>query len=95
MTIRLIRMSSGEDIIATVLSEVDDAISITNVLVAVPTQNGQIGFAPWSPIMDPNEESVEVFKKFIVYVSKPAPQVIDQYNSIFSKVIVPDKKIIV
>jgi len=54
-------MSSGEDIIATVLSEVDDAISISNVLVAIPTQNGQIGFAPWSPIMDPNEESVEVF----------------------------------
>jgi hypothetical protein len=88
-------MSSGEDVIATIIDEVDDAIKIKDPIVVVPAPNNQLGFAPWSPVMDPAEESVEVFKQFIVYVSNPASQVIEQYNSIFSKVIVPDKKIIV
>lgn len=88
-------MSSGEDVIATVLDEVEDAIRIKNAICVVPAANNQLGFAPWSPVVDPDEEYIEVFKKFIIYVSKPAPQVLDQYNSIFSKVIVPDKKIIV
>jgi hypothetical protein len=88
-------MSSGEDVIATVIDEVDDAIKLKNPICVVPAANNQIGFAPWSPVMDPEVEFVEVFKHFIVYVSKPAPQVIEQYNSIFNRVIVPEKKIIV
>lgn len=95
MTIKLIRMSSGEDVIATIVEEVEDAIKIKNAICVVPAANNQLGFAPWSPVLDPEEEYVEVFKNFIVYVSKPAPQVLEQYNNIFSRVIVPEKKIIV
>lgn len=95
MTVKLIRMSSGEDVVATVLDEVDDAIKIRDAIVLVPASNNQMGFAPWSPIIDPAEEYIEIFKQFIVYVSKPAPEVIEHYKSIFNKVIVPDKKIIV
>jgi hypothetical protein len=95
MTIKLIRMSSGEDVIATVIEEVEDAIKIRNAIVVVPTQNQQLGFAPWSPVMDPQEESLEVFKHFIVYVTKPAPQVVEQYIY-FSTIVTPlEKKIIV
>jgi len=94
MTIKLIRMSSGEDVIATVLEEVEDAIRISNALVVIPTGNKQLGFAPWSPVMSSNVEYIEVFKQFIVYVSEPNENVIENYNSIFNKVIVPEKKLI-
>ena len=62
MTIKLIRMSSGEDVIATVVGEVEDAIHIKNAIVLVPTGNNQLGFAPWSPVLHQEVEYVEVFK---------------------------------
>ena len=97
MTIKLIRMSSGEDIVATVVGEVEDAIQIKNALVLIPAQNNQLGFAPWSPIADPEVEYIEVFKQFIVYVTVPQPAAIENYNMIFNQsniVTPPEKKLI-
>jgi hypothetical protein len=97
MTIKLIRMSSGEDVIATVVGEVEDAIQIKNALVLVPAQNNQLGFAPWSPISDPQVEYIEVFKQFIVYVTVPQEAAIENYNMIFNSsniVTPPEKKLI-
>ena len=51
MTVKLIRMWSGEDVIADIVEETTDSIVITDPIVAVPSQQqGQIGFAPWSPL---------------------------------------------
>jgi hypothetical protein len=97
MTIKLIRMSSGEDVIATVVGEVEDAIQIKNALVLVPAQNNQLGFAPWSPIVDPDVEYIEVFKQFIIYVTVPQSAAIENYNMIFNTaniVTPPEKKLI-
>ena len=41
---------SGEDVICDVISETDTEITIGNALVAVPQGQGQLGFAPWSPL---------------------------------------------
>ena len=49
--VKLIRLSSGEDVVATVLAREDQTITIKDAIVAVPTGQGQIGFAPWSPII--------------------------------------------
>lgn len=95
MTIKLIRMSSGEDVVATVVGEVDDAIQIKDAIVIIPTGNNQLGFAPWSPVIDQDVEYIEVFKKFIVYVSKPNTSVIEQYKSLFSTVVTPPEKKII
>ena len=52
MTVKLIRMWSGEDVIADIIEETTDSIVITDPIVAVPSQQqGQIGFAPWSPLL--------------------------------------------
>ena len=52
MTVKLIRMWSGEDVVADLTEEKTDSIVITNPIVAVPHgQEGQIAFAPWSPIL--------------------------------------------
>ena len=50
MTVKLIRMWSGEDVIADITKEDTDSITFTDPIVAVPSQQqGQIAFAPWSP----------------------------------------------
>ena len=48
MTVKLIRMWSGEDVIADIVEDKSDSIVITDPIVAVPSpQQGNIGFAPW------------------------------------------------
>ena len=48
MTVKLIRMWSGEDVIADIVEETTDSILITDPIVAVPSpQQGNIAFAPW------------------------------------------------
>jgi len=95
MTIKLIRMSSGEDVVATVVGEVDDAIHLKNALVVVPAGNNQLGFAPWSPVLDPEVEYVEVFKQFIVYVSVPNESLIEHYKTLFTNIVTPPEKKII
>ena len=48
MNVKLIRMWSGEDVVADLIEEKDESIVIVNPIVAVPTGSGTMGFAPWS-----------------------------------------------
>jgi len=93
MTVKLIRMWSGEDVIADITKEDTDSITFTDPIVAVPSQQqGQIAFAPWSPLLQKDE--LEVTKKYIVYIGDPQEEIIEQYNSMFGKLSKPTKKLI-
>ena len=93
MTVKLIRMWSGEDVIADITKEDTDSITITDPIVAVPSQQpGQIAFAPWSPLLQ--KDKLEVTRKYIVYIGDPQPDIIEQYNTMFSKISTPTKKLI-
>ena len=50
MNTKLVRFRSGEDVICDLINETDTEITIGNALVAVPQGQGQLGFAPWSPL---------------------------------------------
>ena len=91
MTVKLIRMWSGEDVIADLVEETSDSITITDPIVAIPSQQqGQIGFAPWSPLLE--KDSIEITKKYIVYIGNPQDGIIEQYNSMFAAVPTSPKK---
>ena len=93
MTVKLIRMWSGEDVIADLIKDEASSITITDPIVAVPSQQqGQIAFAPWSPLSQKGE--IEITSKYIVYTTDPQPDIIDQYNSMFGKISKPSKKLI-
>ena len=93
MTVKLIRMWSGEDVIADISKEDTDSITITDPIVAVPSQKqGQIAFAPWSPLL--HKDKLEVTKKYVVYIGDPQDEIIEQYNSMFGKLSAPTKKLI-
>ena len=93
MTVKLVRMWSGEDVIADITEENSDSITITDPIVAVPSQQqGQIAFAPWSPLLQ--KDKLEVTKKYIVYIANPQDEIIEQYNSMFGKISKPTKKLI-
>ena len=95
MDIKLIRMWSGEDVVADVVSETDDSITIMNPIVAVPTGQGQMGFAPWSPLLKGKNEEIEITKKYIVYTAETQTEIEEQYQNMFSVIQSPSKKLIV
>ena len=93
MTVKLIRMWSGEDVIADIVEETTDSIVITDPIVAVPSpQQGNIAFAPWSPLLQ--KDKIEITKKYLVYIGDPQEEIIEQYKSMFGKLSTPTKKLI-
>ena len=89
-------MSSGEDIVAEFFSKTDEIVSIKNPIVAIPTGAGKLGFAPWSPIVSREIESLDINDRFVIYISDPDPDVVDQYKNMFSSIATPpSKKLIV
>ena len=94
MTIKLIRMWSGEDVIADQVGDLTNTIVIRNPIVAVPTGNGQMGFAPWSPLLKDKDIDLEITKKYIVYISEAQDQIAEQYQEMFSVIKAPSKKLI-
>ena len=93
MTVKLIRMWSGEDVITDVVEETNDYYKIENPIVAVPSpQENRIAFAPWSPLVQ--KDTLDVVKRYTVYIADPQPDIVEQYNSIFGKISTPTKKLI-
>jgi len=95
MNVKLIRMSSGEDVVATIVEDGDEFLAIQDAIVAIPTGQGKMGFAPWSPIISEDQKEIPVNKRFVVYVAEVNSDIVDQYKQMFSKIVTPDKKIIV
>ena len=87
-------MWSGEDVIADIVKETADVLVITDPIVAVPSnQQGQIAFAPWSPLV--KKDKLEVVMSYVVYIADPQDDIIEQYNKMFSKISKPTKKLII
>ena len=92
MNVKLIRMWSGEDVVADLIKEDKDVIVIANPIVAIPAQQGQIGFAPWSPLLDGRDKELEITRKYIVYISDTQEEIVDQYKEMFAAISTPPSK---
>ena len=91
---RLVRLSSGEDVICNVITIEEDYITVGDPIVAVPAgEPGQIAFAPWSPLLKEHEE-LSIQMSHVVYISFPNDSIREQYESLFTSVITPKKNLI-
>ena len=91
--VKLIRMITGEEIIAEVLDWKDGLVTIQNPLVVIP-QQGQVGFAPWATIIDPDRPEISLDMKHVIHCVEVAEPVVKQYNEIFGSSIIttPEEK---
>ena len=94
MNVKLMRMWSGEDVVADLIEEKEDSVVFVNPIVAVPSGNGQIGFAPWSPLLKGKDEEIEITKRYIVYIAETQDEIKDQYEQMFSVIQAPKKKLV-
>ncbi len=89
MNVKLIKMQSGEDVVADLLREEGDRLVISNPIVMVPQGQGQVGFAPWSPFLADEVKELSIRESYTVYISDPKEGVIANYKEIFSPIITP------
>jgi len=90
---KLLRIITGEEIIAELISEDDNFVTVVNALVIIPTQNGSIGFTPWAPVIDKDDPEIKISRNHIVYLANLEEPVKKKYNEIYgSKLITPDEK---
>ena len=53
-----------------------------------------MGFAPWSPLLKAKGEELEVTRKYVVYIADTQEEIIEQYESMFSVIQKPSKKLV-
>jgi len=93
MNVKLLRIVTGEEVIAEVLSEDTDSITVKNGLVVIPNAQS-VGFAPWATVISKQKPEITVDRKFLVYVVECDGDVVEKYESIFSPIEKPSKKLI-
>jgi hypothetical protein len=93
MNVKLLRIVTGEEVIAEVLSEDTDSITVKNGLIVIPNAQS-VGFAPWATVISKQKPEITVDRKFLVYVVECDGDVVEKYESIFSPIEKPSKKLI-
>ena len=90
---RLLRISTGEEVLADVVSETEETITVKNPLVVLPTGQN-VGFAPWASVPSKEEPETTLSKSFLVYNTSVDSAVKSKYEGMFgeSKLIKPDEK---
>jgi hypothetical protein len=90
MNIKLIRLQTGEDLIADV-TENTDSITLENpcMVYVRPNQAGtgaNIGLTPWLPYAEGKKQTIE--RRWVVLVTDPVTDLKNEYNSAFGSGIV-------
>lgn len=96
MTVKCIRFSTGENVVADLIEETSDDVIISDAIVAIPAnvEGTQLAFAPFAPLQDPDEPNITISKKFVMYIAKLTPDLEEQYNKMFNRIVAPTKKLI-
>jgi len=93
MDVKLLRIVTGEEVIAELVSEDTKQVTIKNGLVVLPNANG-VGFAPWATVISKQKPEIVVNREFIVYMVECDVDVVEKYESLFSPIEKPSKKLI-
>jgi membrane-anchored protein YejM (alkaline phosphatase superfamily) len=90
--IKLIRIVTGEEIVAEVLDTSEDSLKIQNALVVIPQQQG-VGFAPWATVISKDTPEIVIKQEHVVYTVEVQEEVAGKYNEMFgSKLVTPAAK---
>ena len=90
MTVIMYKLTSGEDILATFVSEGTDSTIIDDVVSLVYQQTGQqgqmsVGFAPFMPHA---VGTIALRNAAIAVAATPKTEMRNEYNRIFSKIVI-------
>ena len=96
MAIRMLRLKSGEDVVADI-DENQEYIMLENPAQVGPMGdpkggNIQMGFGPWVPFN--KGKTVEIPRDWVVFIIEPADDIVDNYRQAFgSGIMVPPTRL--
>lgn len=98
--IKFLKLATGEEILAEVLSQDDKKIEFKNpvrvVVIPQPPQmqatQPKIGLAPWAEFSD--DKTFTISSSHIVCVMNPIKEFTNQYNTIFGGIVTPKSNLI-
>ena len=90
--IRLIRLTSGEEILVTIVKENEVRKFVKNPILLIPNE-GQIGFMPYMSYCEIDELMIK--EEHIMFNVQPTDELINNYNKMTAKVVTPLKPKIV
>ena len=90
--VKLIRIITGEEVVAELLEETASYIKVQNGLVVLPTAQS-VGFAPWATVISKENPEIIVQKTHVVYIAEVQEDVAKKYNEMYgSKLVTPSSK---
>ena len=90
--VKLIRIITGEEVVAELLEETESFIKVQNGLVVLPTAQS-VGFAPWATVISKENPEIIVQKTHVVYLAEVQEDVAKKYNEMYgSKLVTPSSK---
>ena len=90
--VKIIRIDSGEEIMASTTQE-GDVVTLKDPCVLVPSQEGKLLFVKWLPYAN-TSNGVSINTKNIVFIIDPLKELEDHYTgAITNNLFVPSKKI--
>ena len=90
--VKLIRIITGEEVVAELLEETASFIKVQNGLVVLPTAQS-VGFAPWATVISKENPEIIVQKTHVVYLAEVQEDVAKKYNEMYgSKLVTPSSK---
>ena len=97
INLQILKLTTGEDILTEIVDQTIATVSFKNPvrIVVVPSKDPRspsVGFAPWGEFSQ-NKEFV-IDKSHVVCTMVPIQEFVNQYNAMFSGILMPDKKII-
>jgi hypothetical protein len=92
--IKLIRLTSGEEIIAELSHELNNTVMVYDAIVMIPAGQGKIGFMPWMPYTRAKDGLV-LRKEDIMFIIDPIEDLIDQFKSARSGIVTAPGGVIV
>jgi hypothetical protein len=81
--IQIVRLVSGEEIIANVTSVNDgDSVNLKDPAVLLPTPEGKLMFAKWLPYAEFKDTGITILNKHVVFTVPPQKELEDHYTTV-------------
>ena len=91
--VKLFRIATGEEVVAELISEDDNFVTLKNGLVVLPSADGRVGFAPWASVVDRSIPELIIARNHIVYIAEVDPAIKKKYNEVYgSRLVTPEEK---
>ena len=92
--IKLVRLTSGEELIANVDMKDSNKPVLHNAIIMIPAGEGKIGFMPWLPYTKA-ELGLPIKHEDIMFMVDPLDELKDQFNQARSGIVTPPSGVII